>query len=62
MSHMFKDVNVMLLLHMLLGFWLFKESALGRFFHKVAMSVCVFVCGSLFMLFFSRPLIGPQIT
>ena len=41
---------------------IFKESALGRFFHRVAMSVCVFLCLSLFMRFFSRPLIGPQVT
>ena len=27
----------------------FKESVLGRFFHRVAMSVCVSVCVSLFM-------------
>ena len=36
---------------------------LGRFDHRVAMSVvCMYVCLSLFMQFFSRPLIGPQIT
>ena len=44
----------------------FKESALGRFFHRVAMSVyvCMYLslCLSLFMYFFSRPLIGPQVT
>ena len=42
------------------GFFIFKESALGRFFHRVAMSGCLFVpfpCD-----FFSRPLIGPQVT
>ena len=42
-----------------------KESGLGRFFHRVAMSVCDF--GNLFvcpfpMQLFSRPLIGPQAT
>ena len=42
----------------------FKESALGHFFHRVAMSVCflVSVFVPFFMQFFFRPLIGPQIT
>ena len=40
----------------------FIESApLGRFDLVVAMSVCVYVCPHP-MRFFSRPLIGPQVT
>ena len=38
-----------------------KNQPLGRFFHREAMSVCLSVC-PLPMQFFSRPLIGPQIT
>ena len=34
-----------------------KNRPIGRFFHKVAMSVCLSVC-PLFMLFFLRPFIG----
>ena len=46
---------------------LFTNSApLGRVGHRVAMSVCVCVCVSVCLRhrvqFFSRPLIGPQIT
>ena len=36
---------------------IFKESALGRFFHRVAMSVCVFV--PLFMWYILRPIFPP---
>ena len=39
----------------------FKESALGRFFHRVAMSVSLSIC-PLPMRFFCRPLIGSQVT
>ena len=35
---------------------------LGRDGHRVAMSVCVCVCLRHRVQFFSRPLIGPQIT
>ena len=43
-------------------FMIFKESALGLFFHGVAMSVFLSIYMSLFMYFFPRPLIGPQVT
>ena len=44
--------------------YIFKESALGRFFHRVAMSVCLCVClsvclMSLFMLHILRPILPP---
>ena len=38
---------------------IFKESALGRFFHRVAMSVCLSVCLSLFMWYILRPILPP---
>ena len=42
-----------------------KNQPLGQFFHKVAMSVCLYIFLSvcpLYMLTFLRPLIGPQVT
>ena len=36
--------------------------SLGRFFHRVPMSIYLSVCLSPFHVFFLRPLIGPQIT
>ena len=43
---------------------IFNESGpLGRFSHRVAMSVCVFVCLCAPLgAFFVRPLIGPEVT
>ena len=38
---------------------IFKESALGRFFHRVAMSVHMRVCVSSFMYYILRPILPP---
>ena len=40
----------------------FQRSALGRFFHRVAMCVYVFPVCPLLCNFFLRPLIGPPVT
>ena len=46
-----------------ISLFIFTNSApLGRVGHRVAMSVCLFVCLRHQVQFFSRPLIGPRIT